>query len=135
MNRSAMKKKWIILISILLLVSAGIVWFNTGSETPIVVKGDLSAKDVAEIKRVVRHHIRQFIFTDFSWKSVKALPGNIKSYSHLKFTNIELSSNGLVKVSLEKLLNPKQSGNPYYQLTKGTNGWIVRGHTGFLVDN
>ncbi len=119
-----MKKKWIILISTLLLVFAAVVWFNTGSEPAIIVKGNLSAKDVAEIKRIARHKLRHDIFPEFSWKNVKTLPDKIKDYSHFKLYSIQPAGKGFISVCVLKHFSSVETFERVYEFTNNiANGW------------
>lgn len=89
-----MKKKWIILISVVVVSLAGAVWFNGGGEQPVEIKGDLSAKDVADIKGVVRRELRRRILPGFSMQNIKELPTTVKNFSRLRIRSIQLFTTG-----------------------------------------
>lgn len=121
-----MTKKSIILISLLMLLFAGIIWFNIGSEPPIKIIGDLPAHDLVEIKRVVRDEVRRELFPSFSLKGLKQFSTGIKRYSDFKFKNIEISSNGVVSVIVSVGKGPNSyECETYYKLHNGTTGWGI----------
>jgi len=122
-----MKRNRIILISAVLLVLAGVIWFNTvGKQRPVTVVGNVPAKDIAQIERVVRHDFRQRIFPDISWQSLKHLPNNIKNNWPYKFDTILAYGDGKVTVTVKCPSPIKGVGWEWvYHLANGPGGWTI----------
>jgi hypothetical protein len=70
------RKRKIIIAIVLLLLGAGLVVFllMRDSGPPVVVKGNFSAKDVADIKRAVRKQLWREAFPNFSKQSIAGFP-------------------------------------------------------------
>jgi hypothetical protein len=116
------KKKRIILIAMLFLVFSGILWFATRREVPIEVQGNLSSKDVAAIKRVVRREMRRQVFPNFSWPTFKQLPKAVKKFSALRIKYISTKGNRVVAIVVTEEAG-RVSMDDSFTLKKGTNGW------------
>jgi hypothetical protein len=89
--RMKMKWKWLILLCIPVVLCGVLIWSISARKIPVDVFGDLSEKDVAEIKALARHEMLRGIMPDFSWRSLKRMPRAIKDYSSIKlFTLLTL---------------------------------------------
>jgi hypothetical protein len=75
-----MRKKNIIIVVLLalLLGGAGVLFLSRDSGPPVQVIGNLSTKDVTQIKKTVRHRLWRDALPGFSMQTVKALPKMIK---------------------------------------------------------
>ena len=67
-----MRRKKVIAIFALALLGAGFAYFllTHDSSRPVVVKGNFSAKDVAEIESAVRREKWRETFPNFSWATI-----------------------------------------------------------------
>ena len=86
-----MKRKWkwlILLVCIPVLLFAVWLWLACSSKIPVDFVGELSEKDVAEIVAAVRSKMRREVFPNFSWQSLKSMPGVIKRNSSIKLITI-----------------------------------------------
>ena len=116
------------LIAILLLALSGILFFATRRETPfMVIGGDLSAKDLTEIKRTVHRELRREAFPDLSWDSVKRLPGGLRFLAGVNIRAVEIrySDSSYVRVWIGRSRDPEESLRLTIPLERGTNGWMV----------
>ena len=123
-----MKKKRTVLLAFLLLLFSGILWFALHRDEKIVVEGNLSATDLAEIKRLVRSEMRRRVFPDFSWASVKALPASSLTYLQSQVLFIYAPANDPVLVAIAKSRRPDASGNfpsDNLSLMKDADGWRI----------
>ncbi|MDB6124089.1 MAG: hypothetical protein JWQ71_3082 [Pedosphaera sp.] len=114
------QKKRIMLIVVLLLIFGGILWFATHREVPIKVIGDLPAKDLAEIKSLVRHEMKREIFPFVSWRNVKGLPSAIWRFSTVQKTDVLTSDGKTVDIRVTT-----RQGTMYYRAQKGINKWQI----------
>jgi hypothetical protein len=122
-----MKKKWIVLISVLLIVFSDILWLSMRPEPPIEVYGNLSTKEIVQIKSATRREMRHDLFPDFSWLSVKGLPGAIMEFSRRRILAIELGPNGKVIVVSQRAKEGATINEELYLVTSNQNGWHVTG--------
>ncbi|WP_150107548.1 hypothetical protein, partial [Pedosphaera parvula] len=70
----SVRKKRIMLVALVLLVLGGGLWFSMRREETILIHGTLPAKDLAEIKSIVRADMLRNVFPSFSWHNVHYLP-------------------------------------------------------------
>jgi hypothetical protein len=150
-NTVKRKRKRILLISLLLVCLGGSCWFYATRPDPVItVKGDLSDKDVAEIKRIVNRERLRRVFPGFSWANIKQLPGAIRDYPKGQIDFIKVQSPGPIDgivfnpaksnqgidfssagrihgfASSKTLPAPSLSRqDTLYFIEKGTNGWRV----------
>jgi hypothetical protein len=117
------KKKHLILILPGLAVLAGICWQFTRPVKAIPVHGNLSAKDVADIRRVVEQDMRRRILTDFSWKSLKALPANARNYFKYKITEINTDGPKRGNALAVVRLNPHNTFVDVYWMSNNDATW------------
>jgi hypothetical protein len=131
------KTRIAIAILVLLLLCGGIFWLVERPEEKIVVHGNLPAKDLAEIKRVVRSEMRRQVFAHFSWSTVKALPAKLMELLHKKIETINVETYAKVFVEVDippKYVVPSATMPPvsmtndykiiqYFMLRTNTNGW------------
>jgi hypothetical protein len=116
------RKKRIVLVALVLLVMGGVLWFVTHREEEVVVRGNLSATDVAEIKRAVRSEMRREVFPNFSWSSVKGLPAAAWKYSQNTIRVVTVQeSMGEVIVFVGK----KRGTLDGFEVIKEADGWHV----------
>ena len=119
-----MRKKKVIVIIALVLLGAGLTvfLFTRDSGLPVVVEGNLSAKDVAQIKSVVRRELWRESLPNFSQATIKALPQSIRRVRKVQVVRISCFSwiNGtqLARVAMTESHEPGWSQLPY-----GPGGW------------
>jgi len=118
-----MNKKQNLTILVILLVLAGIFYFVPQSKPPIIIKGNLSEKDLAEITRYINRQLRAHIIRGLSWQEILALPLNLKTYAQYKIQVIEILSDDYVHVTLTNSANAHWVMPYGYLLQKYTNGW------------
>jgi len=110
------------LVAMVLLVAGGAIWFIAGHEERIAVRGNLSARDLAEIKRAVRSELRKEILPDFSWRSIKSVPSEASKYLQRRIkVVVQAGDTNAVFVGFGNSERPFDS----FSLIRGTNGWRV----------
>ena len=121
-----MKRKWIILPAVALIVLAMVVWGFTPSDSHIIIKGNLSASDISQIKSAVRDELKAAMIPPISLKSIKYLPGGISRYVKTRILSIE--SRDLERAFAEVALDGVQSSSNKltYIAVKETNGWRLQ---------
>jgi hypothetical protein len=120
----ALKGKRIILILVVLVFLAAGFWAFSRPQKVIVVKGDVSAQEVAEIKRAVRRDMARMILPNWSWASIKAFPSQAKWYFRKHLESIEATRPGHAYVLITDPSEQPQLTMRYrYEVIKGTNGW------------
>ncbi|MDB6015551.1 MAG: hypothetical protein JWR19_40 [Pedosphaera sp.] len=120
-----MTKTRIIIIALFLFFIAYLCFIECQQESPVKIVGNMLPKDIAEIKLVVDRERRREVFLDWSWKSIKRLPANLKFYSQNKVRLIEYQEEGITFVLIAKSANTYRYGGLHYLVCKGTNGWYV----------
>ena len=87
-----MKRKWKWLILLCIAVLCFAVWILTvgGRQIPVYVIGELSEKEVTEIVAAAKRELRQDIFPNFSWQSLKDVPAAIRRYSSIKLITVSV---------------------------------------------
>jgi hypothetical protein len=123
------RKASIFLIVVFVSVLAGVLVNALQSEAPIQVLGDLSKREVADIRGAVRHYRHPPILSDLSVQSILAAPGLVLRRlgdSRLKVWTMEARTHGFVAVTARPL--PGGQGQPYFwAVFRETNGWQVGG--------
>lgn len=110
-----MKKKWLILLAIPVLLIAILVCALGSGETPVELVGEMPEQDVAEITARVKQMLRQQILPDLSWRSVKHIPKALKNYSTIKLITIVADPNR--SATVVAWLNTNNV--PYFSSTTG----------------
>jgi hypothetical protein len=130
-------KRKVVIIIALVLLGAGIAVFllTRDSGLPVVVQGNLSAKDVAQIERAVRHELWREAFPNCSWATFKALPHEVKRVLKTRVTEVSRAgplpdgtARALARISEPfdaTTSNGMNSIAPGYLLTNGLTGWSV----------
>jgi hypothetical protein len=128
-----MRKRKVIAIIVIGLLVAGIGVFLLTRDTgpPVVVYGNFTTKDVAQIKSAVRREVWREAFPDFSWKTIKASPRSVRwaLRRHLKSISGPLTVNGTTGAQV-RLRGPEEPGaselgSPHgFIVTNGPNGWV-----------
>jgi hypothetical protein len=130
-----MRKKKVIVIVVLALLGAGMAVFllTRDSGPPVVVKGNFSVKDVAQIKSAVRKELWKKAFPNFSIKTFKALPHEVKHLLKTRVTQVSGyvplhngTAQALARTSETfdaSTSNALNSLARTYFLTNGPNGW------------
>jgi len=121
-RQAAMRKRVSIALGIVILVIASSVLLAPAPPR-VPVSGDLPAKDVASILRLVRADLRREILPDFSWVSVKDLPNTIRSYRSERVYGIDVVTNGTVWV--RTVADSSESYGSEYFLRRGRDGWQI----------
>jgi len=117
-----MKRKWgILLAAILLFALAGILLTSAHHRRPMVVVGNLSAQDVAEIRKVVKADMWGRVFPGFSAAVLKGLAANIGAYVKYDISEITSRSPNRAIVEVEKSAMGTQRPCEY-ALSKGPSG-------------
>jgi hypothetical protein len=126
------KKRRVILASVVLLVLGGIFWFALHREQSIQGTGDLPAKDLAEIKRIVRGDLRARFLPHFSWSGIKKFPGEINRFSQIRISRISvvpgMPGEIMVKVAFPADLSGR-APEACYHLQKGPGRWQILNRT------
>lgn len=137
-NWVAMRKRKIIAISAVALLGAGLVGFllTRDAGPPVVVYGNLSAKDVAEIKSAVRRELWREAFPNFSWATVKELPRSVRRAlkAHvIRITAWPQNATPGASVRIADPYGPERLGfgrSRVLGVTNGPNGW---GYSGPII--
>jgi hypothetical protein len=127
------RRKEVIVIVVLALFGAGLAVFLLTRDTgpPVVVKGNFSAKDVAQIKSAVRRELWREAFPNFSWATIKASPRSVRRVTKLRIFRITgfTSFNGAPTARVQ-ISEPDPWGAPRLaydcDFTNGPNGWVFR---------
>ena len=150
-----MKRKWKWLVLLCLPVLCFAMWLLAvgGRQIPVDVIGDISQNDVTEIVSFVKREMRREVMRDFSWQSLKAIPGVIKRNSSIKlFTVCQLGPNFVIVFAFMntndvprftnatnylylarnvetdvKLTTLSRTKALRFPVSKGSNGWAVYG--------
>jgi hypothetical protein len=125
-----MRKRKVIAIIVVVVLAAtlGVFLLTQDSGPPVVVRGNFSTMDIAEIKRAVRRQLWHEVLPNLSKQSIKAFPRMAKRAFAVRLVGVEswgtMTLNGSDKVIL--LARAKLSGNSgqkFYLLTNGPIGW------------
>ena len=131
-----MKKRKFIIITVLSLLGAGLAVFllTRDSGPPVVVKGNFSAKDVAEIKSAVKRELWHEAFPNFSKQSIMMFPRMAKRAFTTRVS--EVGTMGWPKDAAKNdayaLLSANALGTAYF-MTNGPLGWRTIGGEVFLL--
>jgi hypothetical protein len=118
------RKIIIVVLLVLLLGGAGVMFLSCDSGTPVRVYGELSAKDVDQIKSVVRRHLWRDAFPEFSMQTFKALPGAAKRIWTTHITTIQGNPHVAI-VSFSRSVGRTNIVNGC-TFTNGPAGWVWR---------
>jgi hypothetical protein len=122
MNLAKNRKK-IALVLVLILAVVGVCWVLASRRAPMVVVGNLSQKDVAEITRAVRHQMWRNTFKRVSWKMLKELPGNVLRNATCHISGVYGEGSSAVVL----VANSKSRPPTMFEAQKGEKGWMVFG--------
>jgi hypothetical protein len=100
---------------------------------PTFVYGNVSPKDVSEIKSVLHHNLRVSLFPEFTWANAKRLPGSIRIYTGQQIQAVSALPDGGVEVNVRYRREGKGPRAEIYRMAKTSNGWTVIS-TQLLVD-
>jgi hypothetical protein len=122
-----LKKKWVILlVAVLVAVITAGVGASFRPRGKMVVEGNLSASEVAAIKRTVTKDMRARIFPKFSWKNIKKLPANYRTYSRNEIIRIQQLTPLAAMVYVGDFSQPETNRlNWGYGVFKSTNEWRI----------
>lgn len=119
-----MHKKKLIALAIFLLLLIPIALLLVHPAQCAKVVGNISAKDLAEVKSFARNQIWSGTFPNFSWKSIKGLPPAVNLRLHMRLVRIEMKNNETVEVIIAV---PKSVWrNISYTVKKGSKGWEIK---------
>jgi hypothetical protein len=125
----SVRKKRLMLVGLVLLVFGGVLFFTAHRQDEVVSIYEMSATDVAEIKRLVHLEKRREIFPDFSWSSVVHCPAAALRCLKDRITTVYVFDDGrMVFVGFGKRPTgwyDVEIGDDFYQLIKDTNGWHI----------
>lgn len=119
----AKNRKKIVVALVLFLAAVGVCWLLTSRRAPMVVVGNLSQKDVAEITRAVHHQMWRNTFTRFSWKMLKELPGNVLRNATCHISGVYGEGGSAVVL----VANSKSRPPTMFEAQKGEKGWMIFG--------
>lgn len=120
-----MKKKWIILLALPLVIFAILIWILTPVDSNIAIEGNLSATDISEIKAAVRKELRASLLPKLSWNSIKSYPSAFRNYLRIKIASIKSTEPESAEVGIRCPHLQPVSNDIAYAMTKQTNGWQV----------
>src|SRR5947209_2385221 len=116
------------LVALVLLILGGSIWFATRREEKIEIIGNVSAKDLAEIKSIVRAERRRSVFPSFSWQTIVDLPTAAFKELRYRITVIDCYKANTVVVTIgQPPLKPHEVRTMVdsYFLMKTSNGWHI----------
>jgi hypothetical protein len=117
-----------IAVIFLLLLGATVMFCLLPVARPQVI-GEVSPKDLVEIRRVISHEIWRGTLPDYSWHSFKHLPGTINARISNHLQRIEAYPGGIVRttISTGKHRETTQLRPAYYDLIlrNGPKGWEI----------
>lgn len=120
-----MKKRGILAVAILLVVlTAGVLTFSR-PEKAIVITGNVSVQDAAEIKQAVRKAMRRRVFPYTSWPNIRAFPTRAISYLRQDVRAITIITPDYSSVVVAKSSSTNIASIDRYGVTKDTNGWTA----------
>src|SRR6266511_5436019 len=124
-RQSAMRKRISIALGIVTLVIVGVALVGPAPPSRIPITGDLPAKDVARILRLVRAEVRRDsdILPDLSWDCVRDLPSALRRYRSERIYSIDVLTNG--KVWVRTVSDSSESYGSDYYLRRGHDGWQI----------
>jgi hypothetical protein len=116
-------------ITLLWVVDGAISGVLAGSR--ITVVGTLSSRELAEIQHIVSHEIWRHVLPDFSWRSMRGLPGAIRRRERI----LSITVNGDGTVRAETICEETVGGHSgltvswgsIYELKKTPKGWKISG--------
>jgi hypothetical protein len=114
------------LAALVVLLFGGILFFATRREEKIIVVGDLTATDLAEIKRVVHAEMLREVSLTFSWKNAVQCPAAAMRFLQDKITVIYPVEDGTQFVAIGEPVTAGEGvvvGHRGFPVRKGTNGW------------
>jgi len=89
----------------------------------VPVTGDLSAKEVMCIMRLVRADLRREILPALSWDDLKDLPNTFRRYRSERVSSIEVLTNGTVQVWCWR--DSSETYGSLYTLRRERDGWRI----------
>ncbi len=127
------RTRGILAAAILLAVLAAGVWIFSQPEKSVVIKGNISAQDVREIKQAVKNAMRKEVFPSFSWANLTAFPGRARWYFQRHVRSIEVIRPGQVMVQVETGSGMRITRIDAYYVEKGAKDWSPEGSPHLLV--
>ena len=125
-----MRKKKVILVIVLVFLGAGLAVFllMRDSGPPVVVSGNLSAEDIAQIKSAVRRELWREALPNFSWAAIKSLPRSSRRVTKVRIVRISdfsfLNGTQLARVEITEPHEPGHIQMPdFIDVTNGPSGW------------
>jgi len=115
------------LVGLVVLV-CGVIFFAARRGENIIVIGNLSAADIAQIKRSVSGEMQRQIFPELSLESIMDLPGRVIDWRQTKLHSIEalsLTSRFSPKMVLVSIRKSNRTNANSFLLVPGTNGWTI----------
>lgn len=130
-------KTRIILIAALAIVLGALIWAINKREPRITILGNLTSKDIAEIKNLVQGDWRKQLGRKISKYGIKSVPGALKGYVSYHICSIDAQSAsglGLVIAGLAKEGDVATNARISVLLQSGPTGWQVTGHSMLVND-
>ena len=125
-----MRKKKVSVIVALMLFGAGLAVFllTQDSGSPVVVHGNFSAKDVAQIKSAVKRELWREALPNFSWATINALPRSVRRVTKVRIVFISgfnlWNGTPVANVQIVEAHEPDRFQPRYdYDFTNGPKGW------------
>ncbi len=95
-------------LAVLLILATAVLWWGTadrarigGPGSPIHVSGNLSQRDLIEIRSIVRRDLWRQVLPTFSWWTLRDLPRAIRSRAKEHVFSIGLAQDGTVELSTQ----------------------------------
>ena len=118
------RKVIVIVVSALFVAGLAMFLFTHDSGPPVVVHGNLSAKDVAQIKSAVRRQLWRDALPNLSEKSIMAFPKGAKRAFTIHVSEIyPVVLSGTKGTRAAVALFSERSWQIGYCLTNGPGGW------------
>ncbi len=134
MNARAKKILAVVAIPVFLLaVLAGILLVMRRPEPPIQIVGNVSDREVADIRAALRHKINHAILPNFTVKSLRAAPGRLLervTTPSPKIWRIEARTHGFAAVLSHAPTNTMGEKYVFWCTFRGTNQWWVGDYYG-----
>jgi hypothetical protein len=120
----------IVVLLVMLLGGAGVMFLSRDTGPPVKIYGDLSAKDVAQIKSAARRRLWHEAFPDFSMRTFKKLPRMVRRAWVTRVTQIS-GYNGRATAYLS---GPGRTNLwDGYGVTNGPGGWAWTQNNFYIV--
>jgi hypothetical protein len=108
----------------LVVALSSVVMWQMLKGPQIRVDGNLSREDVDEVKRVVRREAWRRAFPDFSWSTIKEVPGKLKPIeARIYYMSVLDNGQVFVNTTTERGANIEKNPTYFYTFAKKSNGW------------